>query len=432
MTNQDNKRNQNKTRHLDKLLVDNTDHHDPNSDKIAVIRKEDIDFVSDSKEVVLSQTYKHANVLLYIILAFVLIAITWAVTTKLEQITIGAGRVIPSSKIRFVQNLEGGIVEQTYVQDGDFVKKGQVLLRLSPTRFSSEYRELRAKYLTLVTNIARLQAEANGDSTISFPASLEQEAPTLVVSETLFFNDRQSDLSAKLTNLREGYLLAEQELQIVRPLVEQNVMSKLELLRLEREVNELRGQIDETLEAFKGKAHSELNEKKAELSTIKEEMVAAKDRVKRTVIRSPVNGIVKALNISTIGEVVKSGADIVEIIPITANLTVEVDVKPPDIAFIHPNAKALVKITAYDYAIYGGLPAIVESISADTIQDEKGEHFYKVKVRTSQNYLDKEGNKLPIIPGMTATVNIITSKKSVLSYIMKPILRAKDSAFKER
>lgn len=426
-------RKQDKHKHINALLSDKEgDKHDPTTDKIAVIRHEDMDFVSDSKEVVLSQTYRHANVLLYIIIAFVVIGLIWAVTTKLEQITIGAGRVIPSEKIKFIQNLEGGIVEQIYVKDGDFVKQGQVLVHLDPTRFNSEYREIRAKYLTLLANIARLQAEANGDDTILFPTALEKEAPALVASETLFFKDRQADLKAKLNNLQEGYSLAKQELYIVKPLVEQKVMSQLELLRLEREVNDLRGQIDETLEAFKGKAHTKLNEKKSELNSVKADLISAEDRAKRTIIRSPVNGIVKSINVSTLGEVVKSGDDIMEIIPLVDNLTISVDVKPSDIAFIHPNAKALVKITAYDYAIYGGLPATVESISADTIQDERGDHFYKVKVRTEKSHLDNQGKKLPIIPGMTATVNIITSKKSVLSYIMKPILRAREAAFKER
>ncbi len=433
MANDDKQKKRDKYHNIDALLSDkNTNKDDPNTDKIAVVHHEDMDFVSDSKAVVLSQTYRHANVLLYIVIAFITIAIIWATTTKLEQITIGAGRVIPSGKIKVIQNLEGGIVQQINVKDGDIVKKGEVLVRLDATRFNSDYREVHSNYLTLLANVSRLRAESSGDQTILFPAILEKEAPQLVVSETLFFEDRQTDLTAKITNLRDGYLLAEQELQIVKPLVEQQVMSKLELLRLEREVNELKGQMDETLEDFKGKAHAQLNEKKAELVIAKEKMISAEDRMNRTVIRSPVNGVVKSMNISTLGEVIKSGDNIIEIVPMTDQLTVEVDVKPSDIAFIHPEAKALVKITAYDYAVYGGLPATVESISADTIQDEKGNHFYKVKIRTEQNYLDKEGNKLPIMPGMTATVNIITNKKSVLSYIMKPILRAREAAFKER
>ncbi len=394
--------------------------------------RDDIDFVGDSKATILTHTHHFTNFFLYVLLAFVIVAIVWASLAQIDEIAIGNGKVIPSSKVKLIQNLEGGIVEKVFVNEGEVVKKGQVLLRLDETRFSSSYKEARAKYLVLLADIVRLTAEVQGKKTVEFPEILQKEAPELVETEKGYFKERQEDLKTTVETLQSSYDLVKQELDIVRPLVKQKVMSQLELLRLEREANDLKGKIGEADEEFRGKAHSELTEDKAELAGVMEIMRAQKDKMERTTIRSPVDGIVKKVNVTTVGEVIKPGSNIMEVVPMEDNLLVEVNVKPSDIAFIHPGAEATVKVTAYDFSIYGGLPAKVEYISADTIEDKQGNEYYKVVVRTNKSYLGEKVDPLPIIPGMTASVNIITGKISVLRYIMKPITRATDAAFKQR
>ncbi|MCD6055273.1 MAG: type secretion rane fusion protein HlyD family [Gammaproteobacteria bacterium] len=418
--------------HFGRILGKKQEKHNPTEDKVAILKKDDVDFVTDSKEVVLSETYQHANLLLYVMLGFIVILLMWAALSDIDEITIGIGRVIPSGKVKVIQNLEGGIVESINVKEGDLVKEGQVLITLDPTRFKSSYRETRGKYLILLANIARLQAESTGAVNIDFPELVKKENPALIETETLFFKDRQSDIQEKLKNLQQSYELSKRELDIIKPLVEEKVMSQLDLIRIEKEVNDLKGQLDQTLEDFKGRAHAELNEKNAALSSVQEELIAEKDRLDRTIVRAPVNGVIKSSNVNTIGEVVKSGDNIIEIVPVGVNLTIEIEVNPSNIAFIHSGVKALAKITAYDSSIYGGIPAVVKSISADTVRDDRGNQFYKVKVETERNYVDNNGEKLPIKPGMTATVNIISHKKSVLEYILKPVLKAKNAAFRER
>ncbi len=407
------------------------------NDKVKDVKPEyeDLDFIDDSRRAILNESGGWSNVLLYSIVLFLIIAVIWAKFAVLDEITRAEGKVIPSSQVQVIQNLEGGILSEILVSEGDVVEKDQVLLRIDDTRFSSSFRENRSKYLSLLAAVARLRAEATGKKKVAFPEIVKREAPDLLANEQHLFDSQYEQLESSLKTLRGNYLLAEEELAITRPLVKEGLMSKLELLRLQREVNELKGKIDAETDNFRSHAQEELNTKEAELTSLSEALMAMEDRVVRATVRSPVHGTVKKVNIATIGGVIQPGKDIMEIVPLEDTLLVEARVRPSDIAFIHPGQEAVVKVTAYDYAIYGGLDGVVEYISADTIkEDENGEeeYYYKILVRTDTNHLGSNEKPLPIIPGMIVSVDILTGKKSVLDYLLKPILRAKYRALSER
>jgi adhesin transport system membrane fusion protein len=348
-----------------------------------------------------------------------------------------------------------------------------VLLRIDDTGFASSYGEQRARYFSLVAAVARLEAEISETSPV-FPVDVQNAAPDILASEVALYQNRQSELQSSIDILRRqveqkeqeqrelqnrleqqqrSYQLAVKELEITAPLEKEGAVSKVELLRLERQVNDLKGDMDaarlalprveaalqeanrrieERVLKFRSDALAELADKKEQLARIGQSIVAAEDRVTRTLVRSPVRGTVKQVLVSTVGGVVKPGMDLVEIVPLEDNLLVEARVRPQDIAFIRPGQDVMVKISAYDFSIYGGLPARLEQISADTITSERGESYYLVRVRTERSSLGAESNPLPIIPGMVATVDIITGKKTVLAYMLKPVLKASENALRER
>jgi len=414
-----------------------------------------------------------SHILLVSVAVFFVVFLSWASWAALEEVTRGDGTVIPSRQVQVVQNLEGGIVAELMVREGEIVEQGQVLMRIDNVRAASDYREQRARYLALLAGIARLEAEV-GETAIEFPDEVLTEAPSRARSETALFNSRQEELEAELEILRSqaeqrqqeleelkkrlsqfqtSFELASEELAITEPLARQQLISRAQLLRLRREVNDLEGQLEQTrlavprVEAahreanqriasaystFRSEALRELNLQRTELAGITETIVAGEDRVRRTEVRSPVRGTVKLINFNTIGGVIQPGEDLMEITPLEDTLLIEANIRPADIAFLHPGHKASVKITAYDYAIYGGLAGEVEHISAGTITNDKGESFYKVRVRTERNYLGTEQAPLEIIPGMTAQVDVITGDKTVLDYLLKPILKAQQNALRER
>jgi len=417
------------------------------------------------------------HLLLAAIGIFVVSFITWASMATLDEVTRGEGRVVPSSKIQVIQNLEGGIVAEILVNEGAVVDKGQVLIRIENTAAEANFGELQQRRLSALAAVARLQAEqdAQGGTEPIFSEELRQAAPELVQAEIGLFAVRQQqlrsqiqiledqvaqrkqemqELDSKLSGLRSAHGLASQELEITRPLAEQGVVAKVELLRLEREVLDLRSQIEATnlarpraesalnealrrieerLVTFRSDAATELAKTQLELASLTEALTADRDRVQRTEVRSPVHGTVKEIKVRTVGGVVQPGQDLLEIVPIEDTLLVEAQVRPSDIAFMYPNQKAVIKITAYDFSIYGGLDAVVEQISADAIEDkEKGESFFRIYLRTDKNYLGTAEDPLPIIPGMTASVDVLTGEKTVMEYLMKPILRARDNALRER
>lgn len=401
--------------------------------KKSQLNSEDLAYIEDTKRAILIESSFWCYTLLYSIIIFLLVFIIWAHFAVLDEKTTAIGKVIPSSQIQVIQNLEGGILADIHVREGDTVEKGQALLRIDDTRFSASLKEGESNYYALLAAVARLNAQVNNHNTIDFPQEVLKNRPDLVKNQLELFKYHKDQLDSNIATLQKSYDFAKKELAITKPLVKEGLMSELELLQLKREINELEGEIDAHGDKFRSTVQEELNKKQMELNALKESLMANKDRVTRTMVRSPVHGAIKKVNVTTIGGVISPGMEIMEIVPLEDTLLVEARVRPSDIAFIHPGQKATVKLTAYDYAIYGGLEGIVEHISADTIHEPKtNETFYKILVRTDRNYLVKGTDLLPIIPGMTATVDILTGKKSVLAYLLKPILRAKNKALTER
>ncbi|HAT1922249.1 TPA: HlyD family type I secretion periplasmic adaptor subunit [Legionella pneumophila] len=367
------------------------------------------------------------HVILWASLLFFIAAIIWANYAILDEVTTGQGKVIPSSEVQVIQNLEGGIIQNIFVKEGQIVKKDQILMQIDNTRFMSSYAEAEKKIDALEIEIIRLNAEISNTKPV-FPEKFTKTYPHLVQDQLSLYESRMRELN----QLEKSLELAQKELNLTRPLLKGGSVSEVEVIRLERTVSEIKGNI----EKFKSEELDRLNKARTELFALIEANKADKDRLTRTTVRSPVYGIVKQIKTKTIGGVVQPGNDLLEIVPLDDTLLIEAKIRPSDIGFIHPGQKAMVKITAYDFSIYGGLEGIVEHISADTIIDEqtdkKEESYYIVKVRTEKNYLGTEKNPLPIIPGMQATVDILTGQKSVLQYLLKPIIKAKQSALRER
>ncbi len=434
----------------------------------------DLDFIRSSSAAMLEQTPRRSRLLLYLIIAMIALLIYWANHAPLDEITRGKGKVIPSHQIQVIQNLEGGIVSEILIKEGDVVKKGQILLKIDDTNFESSFMESRFRYLELLAKTARLSAEAEGLDSFGMPDLVLKEAPDLAGNEQALFQSNKNRLASnlnilkdqveqnkqavkeaqsKLEQIKRSYKLSLKELRIIKPLFKAGAVSEVDVLKRERQLNDLKGELDavklsiprlkstinesenkikELVLRAKSEARQELNEAAAEIPRILESIDSLKDKVTRTSVRSPVNGTVKQLLVNTINGVVQPGMDLVEIVPSDDKLLIEAKVKPSDIAYLYPGQKAIVKFTAYDFAIYGGLEAKVIQISADSISDEKGDSFYLVKLKTDKNHLGKTENSLPIIPGMVAQVDILTGKKTVMDYLLKPILKTRQKALSER
>lgn len=405
-------------------------------------------------------------------LASVAVLIAWAALAKVDEVTRGDGRVIPSKQLQLIQSLDGGIVSEILVKEGQEVDRGQLLLRMEEVRATSGVRESAAQGFALQARQARLKALAEGSAFVPpAPAKGDPEQARIVDEERQLYLNRLSELRTllainqqqvqqrqqELAEMRARKAAADraldfgqQELAKTRPLLASGAVSEVDVLRLERDVARSRGEseqasaqiarvqaaigeaqrkVTETELTFRNEARRELSEVLGKLNALNEGAVALADRVDKSQIRSPVRGRVQRLLANTVGGVVQPGKDIVEIVPLDDTLVLEARVAPKDIAFIHPGQAATVKFTAYDFAIYGGMAAEVENISPDTVVDERGNAFYLVRVRTTQPSF---GEKMPIIPGMTAEVDVLTGRKSVLSYLLKPVLRAKAYALSER
>ena len=407
------------------------------------------------------------------LIAFFVFCLLWANFAVVDEVTRGDGKAIPSSRLQKIQNLEGGIVAELFVREGQIVDIGDPLLRLDDTRFASNVGETEADRLALLLRVERLSAEVQ-DRELVVADEVREKVPRQADNEIQLFNSRKQQLLNEVAGLEEQLIqrqqelrefaskqgqfrnslnLLRQEIRMSEPLVAEGAISPVEVLRLKRAEVEARGQldattlampraeaaikeverkIDETRGRFRSDALTQLNEARTELSKIQSTGKALEDRVNRTLVISPVRGIVKQLLVNTIGGVIQPGSDLVEIVPLGENLLVEARIRPQDIAFLHPGQEAMVKFTAYDYTIYGGLKAELEQIGADTVTDDDGNSFYVIKLRTNKSHLGTEENPLLIIPGMVASVDIITGKKSVLSYLLKPIIRARSEALRER
>jgi membrane fusion protein, adhesin transport system len=433
----------------------------------------DLAYMSSLSNAVLAQTTQKSRLLLNIILALFFLLILWANFAQIDEITRAEGNVIPSSKIQVIQNLEGGIVADIMITEGDIVRQGDALLKIENKKEKSSYDENRLKLDELESRLARLDAESNGRA-FNTPKALQKRAKLALQNEKNLFRENQKQLnnqvgivrdqiSQKLSELQESIAkgkslqvsleLLEKEIKIMNPLVRSGIESQRELLKLQREVNtmmselekvtlviprqraivsEFKRKVEDTKLTYRNKARLEFNEVSAEIDRIKHVKSALADQVGRTLVKSPVHGTIKQLFVNTIGGVIKPGMDLMEIVPVDDVLVIEAKVKPADVAFLFPDQEAIVKFTAYDFSIYGGLTGRVIHIGADTIKDEENNQFYMVKIKTDKNYLGNETKKLLIISGMTVSVDILTGKKSIMDYILKPILKAKNNALTER
>lgn len=436
----------------------------------------DLDYMSVVDAALYRRGHRWAYALSLTICLLLASLLVWTNYAILDEVTRGTGQVIPSQRVQVIQNLEGGILEETLVRENQIVEKGDILVRISNEMAQSTLKDVASQALEHQAAIARLKAESSGTEPI-FSEDLQAKSPKAVTDQMAIYRARMDQLTQEMNILRSQYTqrvqeasemairrnqaaqdlkLAQEQMNIAKPLMEKNVYPRVEYLSLERSVSSLRGDLQslnvaiprtqqaaqeikerqaQRMAEFRATALQEMNQHQVELNSKLHALSAGQDRVTRTDVRSPVRGTVKQVILNTAGGVVKPGEPILEIIPLDDTLLIEANIKPADIAFLHPGQKAMIKITAYDFSIFGGLEGSVEQISADTIEDTKGdkkESFYKVKLRTQSATLAYRGEKLPIIPGMTASVDILTGKKSVLDYLLKPILKAKENALRER
>lgn len=397
----------------------------------------DLPFLNDLQAAM--QQEKHTGMFWTIGLLALLIAsfLIWAYVSNVEEVTRGQGSVIPSSREQVIQSLDPGVLAEMRVKEGDLVEPGQVLVRLDAARSTAVLREAESKVQTLRATAARLRAEAHG-TTLKFDGATPR---SLVARETAAYRARLQAMTEAVQGLRQSKALLDREIAITEPMVGKGVVSEVELLRMKRQSNDLAMQMTERRNRFQSDANTELLRVEAELSQSEEAAAARADPVKRSEIKAPLRGLVKNIKINTLGGVIGAGQPIMEIVPVDGPLLVEAYIRPQDVAFIKPGDEALVKLSAYDYALYGGLDGQVSLISPDTLQDNRRpselklnpeESFYRVIVRTNDNRLrDKHGQELPIIPGMIASVDIKTGEKTVFEYLVKPVTRLKQ-ALRER
>lgn len=436
-------------------------------------RLDDIEFMSEVDAALRHRGHPRAY-LLSVIIFLVFVAFTvWAHFAVLDEVTRGNGSVVPSRRIQELQNLEGGILSELLVTEGQIVEKDQILARIDNEQAESVVRDAETKALEHQAAIVRLIAEAENTAPV-YSDELKKQIPQMVSDQISIYTARKKQLDAELRvldsqkfqkkqeitemiskrkQLISSHKIAKERRDIARPLMEKNVYPKIDYLQLEEHLIQLNGDIEalslaiprarraaeeaddrmqQRVAEFKSEARREINQRRVELRSLKEAMTAGNDRVTRTDLRAPVRGTIKQISSNTLGGVIRPGDTILEIVPLDDTLLIEARVRPADIAFLHPGQKAMIKITAYDFSIYGGIEGHVEQISADTIEDKRGESFYLVKLRTKKNTIIYRGESLPIIPGMTASVDILTGKKSVLDYLLKPILKAQQNALRER
>ena len=437
------------------------------------LSSDDYEFVNSLSAAISEQTPQKMKWVLYFWLITITLFIVWASLTQIDEITRGSGEVVPSGKNQVVQNLEGGIVKKILVKVGDIVEKNQVLLKIDNQKSESQLDSTKIKEFELEAKIARLTAEAYGRE-LNITREMEKRMPVLIHNEKSLYVSRKSQMDSKIRGLEDqeeqkiqehketksrlkllqkSTKLIKKELSMMKPMVAQGVKSKVAYMKLQREeskieedlnsathsiprlkasISEVKNNIEEAKSDFKNQAKKELNEVTAELMRVKESTCALSDQIDRTLVRSPIKGIIQKLYIHTVGGVIKPGENLIEIVPTDDVLWLEVKIKPSDIAFVYPGQQTLIKFSAYDFGIYGGLKGEVVHISADTVKDEKENAFYTIHIKTDKNHLGSESKPLKIIPGMTVNVDIITGKKSIMDYILKPILKAKQYTFTER
>ena len=438
------------------------------------IAEKDIAYMSSLSQAALEKPTVKSQLVVWVILLVAIWLIVWSSYAELDKIIRGEGKVVPSSQIQIIQNLEGGIVEELYIRSGDKVKKGETLIKLDNTQFASSFGESELKEAELTAKAQRLTAEAfHKPFDPALHATNDRQIQALYDREYQLYQARQKQLLtndrilveqleqqklelqdsySQIKQLTRSLNLLKKEVSFMEPLVKQGIASQVDLLKLQREENdaysklkgvqfsipkiksaisEARSKRKEAQETFSNQAHEEMNQVLAEKEQLLKSKEALQDRVDRTDIKSPVNGTIKQMFVNTIGGVVQPGSDIVEIVPDDDSLVLEAKIPPADIGFIYAGLKAKIKFTAYDFAIYGGLDGSVERISADTITDEEGNSFYIARIKTDKNHLGTTKKPLYLLPGMTASVDIIVGKHTVLDYLLKPIIKARDTALRE-
>ncbi len=435
--------------------------------------EKDYEFMNSLSAAILQQSPSRMSLILKIWIISIVAFILWASFASIDEVTRGNGKVIPYGQNQVIQNLEGGIVESILVHEGEKVKKGQILLKINNAKSLSSSQTNKMKYNELYAKQLRLYAEANE---LPFPKTdikdkelqkqvelarklYESDKSEMLAKDETIVNQieqRKQELKealAKIRSLKKSLEFVTEEIAMMAPMVKEGVKSKVEFLKLKREANGIQNDIEaaqlsiprlksaikeyrskriEAKQKYINEAKQELNKVSAELERIRTQQIEYTDQVNRTMVKSPVDGIVQKLFVNTVGGVVKPGQDLIEIVPTNEKLYVEIKIKPSDIAFIHPGAEAMVKISAYDFAIHGGLKGKVVDISPDTITDKKDNTYYIIHIETEKNYLGTKEHPLKIIPGMTASADIVTGKKTVMEYILKPILKSKQYVFSER
>lgn len=425
--------------------------------------KDDLDFMNSLSQAVLSKSSQKTKTMLYIIIACVIGLVTWMAFAEIDEITRGQGKVVPSGQNQVVQNLEGGIVQELLVREGDVVKKGQVLLKIDNKSFESSLGESEVKISELLAKKIRLFAQANNkefDTGILNEDELKKIFPQTLKNEQSLYesnieqlkekiSQKESEikeLKSKINHLSTSYNLVSKQNNLTYSLYKKGSVSEVEYLQISRQLNDIRGELSQArlslpkLEAslneiklgFTNDAKKELNETNAEIARINKSQIGLDDRVDRTLVKSPVNGIVSKLNVHTVSGVIKPGENIAEIVPLDDKLIAEVKVKPADVAFLREGLRAIVKVSAYDFSIYGGLEGKVMQISADTETNDKGESFYLVRIVTDKNHLGTDERPLNIKVGMIVNADIVTGKKTILDYLLKPIFKTKQNALRER
>ncbi len=437
---------------------------------IPMDEEEPLDWVGDADWARIQQEPVRARALLKMFGITIALLLIWAAIAPLDEVTRGAGKVIPSSRLQVIESLDGGVVEEIVVHEGDIVKAGDLLMRIDPTRYTSSLQEKQYEVLSLIARAARLRALAE-DTSLELPEEELKAVPQIVTHEKHLYEESRREFESQMTIMREqlsqkeheleevqarriqsqqAYGLAAQELNKTAPLLASGAVSEVEVIRLKRDVANARGERDAALarkatlersveEAREKVQETELNSRNkwrneladvlSKIASMSQGTKGLADRVLRAEIISPVNGTVQRLYINTLGGVVQPAGRVADVVPLGDSLEVEVKVSPKDIAFVFPGQKALVKLTAYEFSIYGGLEADVYNISPDTVTDEQGNTFYLVRVKTHKSSI---GKGFPIIPGMMAQVDILTGKRTVLMYLLKPILRGTSNAMKER
>ncbi|MBE5254211.1 HlyD family efflux transporter periplasmic adaptor subunit [Mixta mediterraneensis] len=396
----------------------------------------DMQFLDDLQNAIVMQKHPRSMAVLWLIVVIVISALVWSHFARVEEVTKGDAKVIPASHEQIIESFEDGTLETLFVKEGDLVEKGQPLLKLDSTRAEASYQEELSKTYSLKGAISRARAEAY-DLPLIFPQEI-QDVHTIVQDETKAYQTRRKLLDESINALSNNLKLAEQEVNLSEPLAKRGLISDMEILRLRRQANDLRLQIADRTNKYHSEANSELTRLESDLTQAEARLVGRKDVIKYALITAPVRGTINSIKATTIDGVISRGTQIMSLIPSEDNLLLETKIKPSEVAFLHPGLPATVKISAYDFAIYGGLSGVIESISPDTIIDEtkarsgrEDATYYRVYIRTHGSDLHVKDKSFPIIPGMTASVEIKTGEKTILSYLLKPVLKARE-AFRER